>query len=361
VKGNPTSLSFTVVSAQRATSIDLSYLREVFERFGLPGELERFRVPSRTRTDALQDLALAVHEILQELSSNPAACDVRDALCDAADKVSRNARRREAREAARFAPIDQAPESSSAEDLAEVRPMFRRLLDALDELPREQRLAVLALDLEGRSQEEFAAKMNTTVAAVNNWIWRARVKLRKALEGFVRPEPRKARRGLVLPLTLAGLSPLDKALLRALLNAEGQAPLFGHPRDDAEPRSARVPVRPRSPNRALAAFGAFAAVLALVCIPGGESERESVAPPAPPLVVEQAPVSGAAPAPASIEAEPASAPRVPPAVATAKRTAVVARPQHPPSAAKPHGSPAQSLANVGALPALPPVDPRAGR
>jgi hypothetical protein len=157
VKGNPTSLSFTVVSAQRATSIDLSYLREVFERFGLLGELERFRVPSRIRTDALQDLAMAVHEIEQELSSNPGACgDVRDALCRAADNIARNARRREAREAARSAPIDQAPESSTAEDLAEVRPMFRRLLDALDELPREQRVAVIASDLDGDSHEEIA-------------------------------------------------------------------------------------------------------------------------------------------------------------------------------------------------------------
>ena len=54
--------------------------------------------------------------------------------------------------------------------------------DALRELPREQREAVLLAYYEGYTHQELSARMNAPLGTVKSWVRRGLARLREALD-----------------------------------------------------------------------------------------------------------------------------------------------------------------------------------
>jgi RNA polymerase sigma-70 factor (ECF subfamily) len=71
----------------------------------------------------------------------------------------------------------------------------RRVRDAVDGLPEQQRLALVLSRFEGCSYEDVAESMHTTVAAVKSLLTRARQNLRRVLADLVEAEAEPAREG----------------------------------------------------------------------------------------------------------------------------------------------------------------------
>ncbi len=79
-----------------------------------------------------------------------------------------------------------APSSSTTASAAEAAELRRFLLAQISELSFDYRAPLVLRDLEGLSNEEVAAVLDLTVAAAKSRIHRARMQLRKALEGWER-------------------------------------------------------------------------------------------------------------------------------------------------------------------------------
>jgi len=99
-------------------------------------------------------------------------------------------------------------ESSDPERNLMEQVMDERLQTALASLPEAFRIAVLLCDVQGKSYEEIAEIMNSSIGTVRSRIHRGRLQLRRAMESQKRPatappKPRPARRR-GLPKLLAG-------------------------------------------------------------------------------------------------------------------------------------------------------------
>jgi RNA polymerase sigma factor (sigma-70 family) len=75
------------------------------------------------------------------------------------------------------------------DDGAAGREDFRELIDAVHALPERQRDAIVMRELEGRSYEEIAARMQTSSGAVRQLLNRARTALRERVGAFTGAEP----------------------------------------------------------------------------------------------------------------------------------------------------------------------------
>ena len=75
--------------------------------------------------------------------------------------------------------------SESAPEQLESAELERRVRDAVDRLPEQQRLAVVLSRYHGLPYDEVAASMDSSVPAVKSLLTRARENLRKALAGYV--------------------------------------------------------------------------------------------------------------------------------------------------------------------------------
>jgi RNA polymerase sigma factor (sigma-70 family) len=73
------------------------------------------------------------------------------------------------------------PEPSA--DEGELRVLLRDLGDALRRLPSNQRSAVMLIGVEGKSYDEAANAMGTSIEAVRSHLKRGRDRLRAALHG----------------------------------------------------------------------------------------------------------------------------------------------------------------------------------
>ena len=82
-----------------------------------------------------------------------------------------------------------SPKASSELEEGEVAAHVRA---AVDQLPEQQRLALVLTRFHGCSYEEVAASMETTVPAVKSLLTRARENLRKRLQRFVTAESERA-------------------------------------------------------------------------------------------------------------------------------------------------------------------------
>jgi RNA polymerase sigma-70 factor (ECF subfamily) len=90
------------------------------------------------------------------------------------------------------APINDLLEHPSGEDPdARLRreELRRAVKDALDDLPENQRLAVLLARYEELSYEEIAETMGMSLEAVKSVLFRAKENLQRALARFAREEP----------------------------------------------------------------------------------------------------------------------------------------------------------------------------
>lgn len=76
-------------------------------------------------------------------------------------------------------PLQQHPAPSNC--CAEIERAFHR---ALQDLPPQQRQAILLLQQQNLSYDEIAAALNASTASVKTWIHRARTHLREALKEF---------------------------------------------------------------------------------------------------------------------------------------------------------------------------------
>src|SRR5262245_20390117 len=88
--------------------------------------------------------------------------------------------------------------------------MDERLQAALAALPEPFRIAVLLCDVEGKSYEEIAEIMGSSIGTVRSRIHRGRLQLRKAMESQkpsrVKPPKPRGRRHPALPKLLTGLA-----------------------------------------------------------------------------------------------------------------------------------------------------------
>lgn len=89
--------------------------------------------------------------------------------------------------------------------------MDERLQAALAALPKPFRVAVLLCDVEGKSYEEIAEIMGSSIGTVRSRIHRGRLQLRKAMESqkpstTKPPKPKERRRHPALPKLLTGLA-----------------------------------------------------------------------------------------------------------------------------------------------------------
>ncbi len=78
-----------------------------------------------------------------------------------------------------------SPKASSDMEEGEVAAQVR---EAVDQLPEQQRLALVLTRFHGCSYEDVAASMETTIPAVKSLLTRARENLRKRLQHFVTAE-----------------------------------------------------------------------------------------------------------------------------------------------------------------------------
>jgi RNA polymerase sigma-70 factor (ECF subfamily) len=69
--------------------------------------------------------------------------------------------------------------------LLEQKELSQAIQKAIDELPEEQRLALVLCDLEGLSYKEIAQILGCSVEAVKSRLFRARSTLRKKLRPFL--------------------------------------------------------------------------------------------------------------------------------------------------------------------------------
>lgn len=77
------------------------------------------------------------------------------------------------------------------ESLAANRQSVRRLEQALETLPAQQRTALLALHVEGLRYREVASRMGVPVATIGTWVLRARQSLLEALGNVGHPTPER--------------------------------------------------------------------------------------------------------------------------------------------------------------------------
>lgn len=96
-------------------------------------------------------------------------------VVNAALDVLRSRRRRSARES-RGAPVDEVLDPSSS---LEARAALRELSGWLEDLPPEQRVALVLKELEGRSAAEIASLLGCSEGAVEQRLVRARAFLRE--------------------------------------------------------------------------------------------------------------------------------------------------------------------------------------
>jgi RNA polymerase sigma-70 factor (ECF subfamily) len=75
----------------------------------------------------------------------------------------------------------------------------RRVREAVDALPEQQRLAVVLSRYHGLGYEDAAQAMGTTVAAVKSLLTRARERLRRALSAYVTGRPAEVEGAGLLP------------------------------------------------------------------------------------------------------------------------------------------------------------------
>lgn len=79
-------------------------------------------------------------------------------------------------------PAESKEHESSPERALHGRDLARALAEALDGLPIDQRLAFVLCEVEERSAKEVAELTNTTEATVRTRVFRAKAKLREALD-----------------------------------------------------------------------------------------------------------------------------------------------------------------------------------
>jgi RNA polymerase sigma-70 factor (ECF subfamily) len=73
----------------------------------------------------------------------------------------------------------------SPERMLEQKELAEAIQKAIDELPEEQRVALVLCDLEGLSYKEIAQILGCSVEAVKSRLFRARSALRKKLRPFL--------------------------------------------------------------------------------------------------------------------------------------------------------------------------------
>jgi RNA polymerase sigma factor (sigma-70 family) len=277
--------------------------------------------------------------------------------------------------------LDDAPEPVAPD---EERPNLDEVLTALARLSFNQRSALVMRELEGRSYQEIAEVLGTSVSAVEALLFRARRRLqvnRKAL-GVLTTAPLPSSLGSVFGASgaaaVAGgtIVGADLVLKAAAVVAAGavatgagvkgvQAVTGSHPAETVQPRAAAVsPSKQRGTAETLAGRTAYAAAR-----PRQALRRAHEAPAGAPRRPLR-PSAGAAPpvsAPATGAAASATAAALPPAVAPAARVApppppasvpgVVPTPPAAPVPTVPQAPAVPPAPPLPALPALPPAPP----
>jgi RNA polymerase sigma-70 factor (ECF subfamily) len=83
-------------------------------------------------------------------------------------------------------PVDEALQSPPTDDLYARKEVLEKILDAIRELPEEDRVMVSLKHMEGLSYKEIAELLGTSVSAVESRLFRARQELRKKLEQILK-------------------------------------------------------------------------------------------------------------------------------------------------------------------------------
>ncbi|MDC3988688.1 sigma-70 family RNA polymerase sigma factor [Polyangium jinanense] len=187
--------------------------------------------------DAVQESLIAFWQEVAEIPADNR--EARRALLRCVARVALRARRHAQRRANRFVGNDEfdAPDPRDVEAWVEARIL---LLDALERLDEGTRALLVAHDLEGRSNAELAAELGEKEDTIEQRVIRGRTRLRVEIDRLLgKPKKKRKRARGALVLGLMGLDPMDRAVLRAVLDAEGHAFPLGVP---PPPVSAVVPM-----------------------------------------------------------------------------------------------------------------------
>lgn len=133
--------------------------------------------------DLVQDVFVALPAALARFRGESA---LRTFLVSIAVNHAKNHVRSAARRRAAIARLGREPEPTAPIDperSAETRQLGDRLMLALDELPLEQRVAVVLSEIEERTSAEIAAIVNAPEGTVRTRIFHAKKKLRELLGG----------------------------------------------------------------------------------------------------------------------------------------------------------------------------------
>src|SRR5262249_47720133 len=112
------------------------------------------------------------------------------------------------------------PDPQDVEAWVEARVL---LLEALERLDPATQALLVASDLEGRTNAEIAEALGEKEDTIEQRVIRGRARLQAEIDKLLgNPKKRGRRSRAVLPLGLIGLDGFDRAVLRAMLDAEGQ-------------------------------------------------------------------------------------------------------------------------------------------
>jgi DNA-directed RNA polymerase specialized sigma24 family protein len=272
-----------------SSDADADRFRELVDRFAasLLSSL-RSRLPEQDARDVLHDALLSARVQLAAIPTNPD--DALEELLRIAFVAADGWRRRVRREARRFPwtpePGD-LPDSGAIAQWIEDKLFIYKALRAVKQ-PFRDVLEMYYLD--GLSTATIAERKGVSKDAVRTWRWRGEAELVAAMKR--KPTPRKAKRGaLIIPVALADLDPIDRAILRALRDAERPGPITGGggpPSSTPSPTPLAPTVAPVAPTITPHAFAALltlgstaALVAALLSGPASDAPAPRVSPVAP--------------------------------------------------------------------------------